>query len=255
MEEDEVPRGGYKEALLSAAGKRQRSKAHTGLTPPALQQWTKEADAASTTPRDAINTNVLQEPYVEHQAEGTSCGFRSNLNANDNNDSHSHQQPGAQPDDSQPPHPELVELHQCKASIITMNAMRLEPLKRMRVSMRNSILPKQTPVRRYQEIRGNQLRRQGQVREQLHGLDISGRRRLRQLECVKKQSINTDLTTREMLVLAEARCHYVALKLEAQDTQGSQSKLRRTLRKIRSCSRMSPCLHRKSSGQRHSKRP
>ena len=151
MEEDEAPRGGYKEALLSAAGKRQRSKAHTGLTPPALQQWTKEADAASTTPRDAINTNVLQEPYVEHQAEGTSCGFRSNLNANDNNDSHSHQQPGAQPDDSQPPHPELVELHQCKASIITMNAMRLEPLKRMRVSMRNSILPKQTPV----QISGN----------------------------------------------------------------------------------------------------
>ena len=76
MEEDEAPRGGYKEALLSAAGKRQRSKAHTGLTPPALQQWTKEADAASTTPRDAINTNVLQEPYVEH---GTSCGFRSNV--------------------------------------------------------------------------------------------------------------------------------------------------------------------------------
>ena len=35
MEEDETPRGGYKEALLSAAGKRQRSKAHTGLTPPA----------------------------------------------------------------------------------------------------------------------------------------------------------------------------------------------------------------------------
>ena len=131
-----------------------------------------------------------------------------------------------------------------------MNAMRLlEPLKRMRVSMRNS-----TPMR-YQEIRGDQLRRQGQVRARLHGLDISGRRRLRQLECVKKQSINTDLTTHEMLVLAEARCHYVALKLEAQDTQGSRSKLRRTLRKIRSCSRMNPCLHRKSSGQRHSKRP
>ena len=35
MEEDETPRGGYKEALLSAAGKRERSKAHTGLTPPA----------------------------------------------------------------------------------------------------------------------------------------------------------------------------------------------------------------------------
>ena len=197
---------------------------------------------------------MLQEPYVEHQAEGTSCGFRSHLNANDNNESHSHQQPGAQPDDSLPPHPELVELHQCKASIITMNAMRLEPLTRMRVSMRNSILPKSHPCR-YQKTRGNQLRRQGQGREQLHGLDISGRRRLRQLECVKKQSINTDLTTHEMLVLAEPRCHYVALKLEAQDTQGSQSKLRRLLKKIRSCSRMSPCLHRKSSGQRHSKRP
>ena len=138
-----------------------------------------------------------------------------------------------------------------------MNPMRLEPLKMMRVSMRNSIYCQSRHLCRYQEIRGNQLRRQGQVREQLHGLDISGRRRLRQLECVKKQSINTDLTTHEMLVLAEARCHYVALKLEAQDTQGSQSKfkLRRTLRKIRSCSRMSPCLHRKSSGQRHSKRP
>ena len=136
-----------------------------------------------------------------------------------------------------------------------MNPMRLEPLKMMRVSMRNSIYCQSRHLCRYQEIRGNQLRRQGQVREQLHGLDISGRRRLRQLECVKKQSINTDLTTREMLVLAEARCHYVALKLEAQDTQGSQSKLRRTPSKIRSCSRMSPCLHRKSSGQRHSKRP
>ena len=30
MEEDETPRGGYKEALLSTAGKRARSKAHTG---------------------------------------------------------------------------------------------------------------------------------------------------------------------------------------------------------------------------------
>ena len=35
MEEDETPRGGYKEALLSAAGKRKRTKAHTGMTPPA----------------------------------------------------------------------------------------------------------------------------------------------------------------------------------------------------------------------------
>ena len=94
--------------------------------------------------------------------------------------------------------------------------------------MRNSIYCQSRHLCRYQEIRGNQLRRQGQVREQLHGLDISGRRRLRQLECVKKQSINTDLTTREMLVLAEARCHYVALKLEAHDSQGSQNKMRRT---------------------------
>ena len=221
----------------------------------ALRQWTKEADAASTTPRDAINTNVLQDPYVEHQAEGTSCGFRSNLNANDNNDNHSHQQPGVQPDDSQPPHLELVELHQCKASIITMNAMHLGPLKKGCGSRCGTRYCQSRQLCRYQEVLGNQLRRQGQVRAQLHGLDISGRRRLRQLECVKKQSINTDLTTHEMLVLAEARCHYVALKLEAQNTQGSQSKLRRTLRKIRSCSRMSPCLHRKSSGQRHSKRP
>ena len=35
MDEDEPPRGGYKEALLSAAGKRDRPKAPTGLTPPA----------------------------------------------------------------------------------------------------------------------------------------------------------------------------------------------------------------------------
>ena len=30
--EDETLRGGYKEALLSAAGKRERTKAHTGMT-------------------------------------------------------------------------------------------------------------------------------------------------------------------------------------------------------------------------------
>ena len=130
---------------------------------------------------------------------------------------------------------EQVELHQCKASIITMNAMHLEPLKKDAGLDAELDIAKADNCARYQESLGNQLRRQGQVREQLHaGLDISGRRRLRQLECVKKQSINTDLTTHEMLVLAEARCHYVALKLEAQDTQGSQSKLRRTLRKIRS---------------------
>ena len=35
MDEDEPPRGGYKEALLSAAGKRDRPKAPTGLKPPA----------------------------------------------------------------------------------------------------------------------------------------------------------------------------------------------------------------------------
>ena len=35
MDEDEPTRGGYKEALLSAAGKRDRPKAPTGLTPPA----------------------------------------------------------------------------------------------------------------------------------------------------------------------------------------------------------------------------
>jgi len=81
MEEDEAPRGGYKEALLSAAGKRQRSKAHTGLTPPALQQWTKEADAASTTPRDAINTNVLQEPYVEHPRSGSKSSSSTTVTA------------------------------------------------------------------------------------------------------------------------------------------------------------------------------
>ena len=33
--EDETLRGGYKEALLSAAGKRERTQAHTGVTPPA----------------------------------------------------------------------------------------------------------------------------------------------------------------------------------------------------------------------------
>ena len=35
MDEDEPTRGGYKDALLSAAGKRDRPKAPTGLTPPA----------------------------------------------------------------------------------------------------------------------------------------------------------------------------------------------------------------------------
>jgi len=35
MDEDELTRGGYKEALLSAAGKRDRPRAPTGLTPPA----------------------------------------------------------------------------------------------------------------------------------------------------------------------------------------------------------------------------
>ena len=35
MDEDEPTRDGYKEALLSAAGKRDRPKAPTGLTPPA----------------------------------------------------------------------------------------------------------------------------------------------------------------------------------------------------------------------------
>ena len=35
MDEDELTRGGDKEALLSAAGKRDRPKAPTGLTPPA----------------------------------------------------------------------------------------------------------------------------------------------------------------------------------------------------------------------------
>ena len=35
MDEDELTRGGYKEALLRAAGKRDRPRAPTGLTPPA----------------------------------------------------------------------------------------------------------------------------------------------------------------------------------------------------------------------------
>ena len=129
------------------------------------------ADVASTTPRDAINTNVLQDPYVEHQAEGTSCGFRSNLNANDNNDNHSHQQPGVQPDDSQPPHLELVELHQCKASIITMNAMHLGPLKKGCGSRCGTRYCQSRQLCRYQEVLGNQLRRQGQVRVRSFILD------------------------------------------------------------------------------------
>ena len=185
------------------AKKRSRAVASAQKRHRALPQWTKEADAASTTPRDAINTNVLQEPYVEHQAEERSCGFRSNLNDNDNNDSHSHQQPGAQPaDDSQPPHPELVELHQCKASIITMNAMRLEPSKRMRISMRNSILPKRHPCR-YQKTRGNQLRRQGQVREAvssfMDSILFAASDDFGNLNVLKNNCINTDLTTHEML--------------------------------------------------------
>ena len=40
------------------------------------------------------------------------------------------------------------------------------------------------------------------------------------LNALKKHGIITDLTSHEMLVLAEARCHYVALKLEAQDKSG-----------------------------------
>ena len=48
------------------------------------------------------------------------------------------------------------------------------------------------------------------------------------LNALKKHGIITDLTTYEMLVLAEARCHYVALKLEAQDKSGPKDKLRMT---------------------------
>ena len=54
------------------------------------------------------------------------------MNNDDNNGVQNDQQPERQPDESQPPHPDLVEMHRrWKASIITMNAMRLEPLKRM----------------------------------------------------------------------------------------------------------------------------
>ena len=52
MEEDETPRGGYKEALLSAAGKRERSKAHTGLTPPAKAALGRKEDLAHRQEKD-----------------------------------------------------------------------------------------------------------------------------------------------------------------------------------------------------------
>ena len=48
------------------------------------------------------------------------------------------------------------------------------------------------------------------------------------LNALKKHGIITDLTSHEMLVLAEARCHYVALKLEAQDKSGPKDKVRTT---------------------------
>ena len=52
MEEDETPRGGYKEALLSAAGKRERSKAHTGLTPPAKATLGRKEDSTHRQEKD-----------------------------------------------------------------------------------------------------------------------------------------------------------------------------------------------------------
>ena len=46
MDEDEPTRDGYKEALLSAAGKRDRPKAPTGLTPPAKAALGRKEDPA-----------------------------------------------------------------------------------------------------------------------------------------------------------------------------------------------------------------
>ena len=133
----------------------------------ALRHWTKEADAASTTTRDAINTNVLQEPYVEHQAEERSYGFRSNLNANDNNDSHSHQQqPGAhQPAEQMVPTATTPWTsrtasvqgehynHECHASRTIKKDAGLDSRCGPRYCQSRHLC-------RYQEIRGNQLRRQ-----------------------------------------------------------------------------------------------
>jgi len=39
------------------------------------------ADVASTTPRDAINTNVLQEPYVEHPRSGSKSSSSTTVTA------------------------------------------------------------------------------------------------------------------------------------------------------------------------------
>ena len=46
MDDDEPTRGGYKDALLSAAGKRDRPKAPTGLTPPAKAAPGRKEDSA-----------------------------------------------------------------------------------------------------------------------------------------------------------------------------------------------------------------
>ena len=66
----------------SARRRKQRSRAVASAQ--AAQSTTtmdKEPDAASTTPRDAINTNVLQEPYVEHPRSGSKSSSSTTVTA------------------------------------------------------------------------------------------------------------------------------------------------------------------------------
>ena len=52
MDEDEPPRGGYKEALLREYGKRDRPKAPTGLTPPAKAALGRKEDTTQPQGKD-----------------------------------------------------------------------------------------------------------------------------------------------------------------------------------------------------------
>ena len=376
-----------------ARRRKQRSRAAAS----ALASQSTATKAANTVIKNttvAMNTTggITQGSHVEHQAAEALPGDAYNLLNDDDNDNSSQQHPESQQDVPEAPHPELVELHRCKASIITMNAMRLEPLKRMglvdelaiaradtctdinkfgvfdlknkatctreyqnkkKIVMRVcGTCGKRCPSDTYKEITLTKLpiehwmrvpegvdsalnrmrawekmnlakcKLNGEYtyveveRERLHnmveikeagggmfhiipealydeenvqicsrcalGFDNSTIHKPEQherpiahsagvvdanvqeednvnrgmpmidtlddlyyksappntvaagedygnLNALKKQGINTDLTTHEILVLAEARCHYVTLKLEAQEKRRSEEKLRRTL--------------------------
>ena len=115
------------------ANKKQRSRVLAASEQAAERTIAEEAAAATAPPTGDINTVLMREYFLEDEAEGTSFRLRSNMNNDDNNGIQNDHQPERQPaDESQPPHPDLVELQRrCKASIITMHVMRLGPLKRM----------------------------------------------------------------------------------------------------------------------------